>query len=140
MNQLDMISDAIAKLEATVEAAAAPLAESAQPLSEASKVPQRRCTKKPSAQRVIAPAKPQVRKTSQCVKTTKAPRSKKAVLMGLISRKSGATMQAMMSATGWQAHSVCAGLSGLRKDGFGLERRSNRKGETVYAIVEPGED
>jgi len=140
MNQLDMIEDAIAKLEATVEAAAAPSAESAQPLSEASKVPQRPCTKKPSAQRVIAPSKSEVRKMSRSLKTTKAPHSKKAVLMGLISRKSGATMQAMMSATGWQAHSVRAGLSGLRKDGFGVERRPNRKGETVYAIVEPSEN
>jgi DNA-binding transcriptional regulator PaaX len=43
-------------------------------------------------------------------------------------------MQAMMDATGWQAHSLRAALSGLRKSGIAVERRSNRKGQTVYAI------
>ncbi|MBO6676913.1 MAG: DUF3489 domain-containing protein [Rhizobiales bacterium] len=137
MTELDMITDTIARLEATVEAAAAPLTEAAQPLTGAPEAPRAKRTKKPSPQSAVAPANPEARKKGAGATTTKSPRSKKAVLVGLLSRKSGATMQAMMTATGWQAHSVRAGLSGLRKNGFKLERRSNRKGETVYAIVEP---
>ena len=41
--------------------------------------------------------------------------------------ESGATMPAMMQATGWQAHSVRAGLTGLRKSGVTIERSTNRK-------------
>ncbi len=139
MTQLDMITDSIARLEATVEAAATPVVGAVQPASVAPEVPQTKRAKKPSPQRTVAPAKPQALKTVAGSKTTKSPRGKKAVLIGLLSRKRGATMRAMMSATGWQAHSVRAGLSGLRKDGFGVERRSNRRGEALYAIVEPGE-
>jgi DNA-binding transcriptional regulator PaaX len=62
------------------------------------------------------------------------PEPKKQQLRRLVERKSGATINILMEATGWQAHSVRAALSGLRKDGFAVERRTNRKGETVYAL------
>ncbi|MEM6381669.1 MAG: DUF3489 domain-containing protein [Pseudomonadota bacterium] len=60
---------------------------------------------------------------------------KNVVLRRLLARKAGATVTALMSATGWQAHSVRAALSGLRKEGVAIERRKNRKGETVYISV-----
>ena len=62
------------------------------------------------------------------------PEPKKQVLRRLVERKSGASMATLMEATGWQAHSVRAALSGLRKDGVAVQRRSNRKGETMYAL------
>jgi hypothetical protein len=68
--------------------------------------------------------------------TTEAPKPepKKQQLRRLVARKSGATMDTLMEATGWQAHSVRAALSGLRKDGVAVQRRTNRKSETVYAL------
>lgn len=117
MTQLDMIVDTIAKLEATVDKANAPLHE---PIKPAEKQDARNRSKSTSA--TSLPKR----------KSTKAPQSKKAVLQSLVERKHGATLQAMMDATGWQAHSVRSGLTGLRKAGVTLERRANRKGETVY--------
>lgn len=117
MTQSDMIADTIAKLEATVDDAKAP---PAQPVGAAGCKPSRQRSKSTSAT------------TLAKRKSTKAPQSKKAVLRTLVERKHGATLQAMMDATGWQAHSVRAGLTGLRKAGVTLERRANRKGQTVY--------
>lgn len=62
------------------------------------------------------------------------PEPKKALVRRLVERKSGATMAALMEATGWQAHSVRAALSGLRKDGLAVDRCKNRKSETIYAV------
>ncbi|MFN3226045.1 MAG: DUF3489 domain-containing protein [Hyphomicrobiales bacterium] len=64
----------------------------------------------------------------------KRPPSRKRVIQKLMERKTGATMQDLMEATGWQAHSVRAAISGLRQNALSIERRKNRKGETVYAV------
>lgn len=54
---------------------------------------------------------------------TTAPRETKAtILRKLLSRKNGADVIALQSATGWQPHSVRAALSGLRKTGYTIER------------------
>ncbi len=64
--------------------------------------------------------------------------TKKSTLLKLISRPKGANIDALTKATGWQAHSVRAGLTGLRKDGHKVERIKNHKGYRAYRIV--GED
>lgn len=68
---------------------------------------------------------------------SKRPTTKKLVMRKLMARKSGATMQALTNATGWQPHSVRAALSGMRHSDLHIERGKNRKGETVYAIKTP---
>lgn len=120
MTQLDMIEDAIAKLEATVEDAQPSLADHNYSADVKAKPNRPAATK-------ANPHKP---------KSSKPQRSKKAVLQLLVERKSSATMSAMIEATGWQAHSVRAGLTGLRKAGVDLERRTNRKGETFYVVAQ----
>ena len=127
MTQLDMISDAIAKLEATVEDAKAP------PTQDLPTAARGKPASKRSGLDVPAAAPKDKPRGS---KDNKRPRTKRAVLLALVARKSGATMPAMMEATGWQAHSVRAGLTGLRKDGVTIERSTNRKGETVYGVVD----
>ncbi len=65
-----------------------------------------------------------------------APRtgSKQALLIEMLSEKAGATLDALVAATGWLPHTTRAALTGLRKRGFSIERR--REGETsVYHIV-----
>jgi DNA-binding transcriptional regulator PaaX len=55
----------------------------------------------------------------------------------MLERPSGATVVVLCKATGWQAHSVRAALTGLRKAGHIIERRQgNGKASTsVYRIV-----
>lgn len=132
MTQLDMIDDAIANMEATVEAAKAPLEPG--PIAHATTG---KLAKTLSVSRPVRPT--QTVSTTKRPRPAKTPRSKKAVLQALVERKHGATIVAMMGATGWQAHSVRAGLTGLRKAGLALERRTNRKGEMVYSAPQPAQ-
>ncbi len=53
--------------------------------------------------------------------------TKAAILRKLLSRKAGADLVTLQSATGWQPHSVRAALSGLRKAGFGIDRTEPAK-------------
>lgn len=53
--------------------------------------------------------------------------TKTAILRKLLSRKSGADLTALQSATGWQPHSVRAALSGLRKAGYTIDRTDPAK-------------
>lgn len=61
-------------------------------------------------------------------RTTKAAR-----LVALLEAPGGASLAEMAAALGWQAHTIRAALSGLRKAGRRVERQS-RGGETVYAL------
>lgn len=63
--------------------------------------------------------------------------TKVAVLRRLLTRKAGADLAALQSATGWQPHSVWAALSGLRKAGYVIDRvESAKPGDTtVYRIA-----
>jgi len=50
-----------------------------------------------------------------------APKGKTALLIDLLSRPEGATIEAMMAATGWQAHSVRGAIAGAIKKARGHE-------------------
>ena len=60
----------------------------------------------------------------------------------LLTRKNGADLSALQLAKGWQPHSVRAGLSGLRKAGFIIDRTDAAKpgGTTTYRITGGPED
>jgi hypothetical protein len=47
------------------------------------------------------------------------PKGKIGALVGLLRQEGGTTVEAMMAATGWQAHSVRGALSGVLKKGLG---------------------
>ena len=61
-------------------------------------------------------------------RTTKA-----AALLALLGRGGGATMPELIEATSWLPHTVRAALTGLRKKGHSIARRS-RNGVTCYFI------
>ena len=61
--------------------------------------------------------------------------TKKSTLLKLISRPMGASIDVLTKATGWQAHSVRAALTGLRKDGHKIERANDNKRKSVYRIA-----
>jgi hypothetical protein len=64
--------------------------------------------------------------------------TKAAIVGKLLSRTRGASLGDITAATGWQAHSIRAFLTGLRKKGFNLEREQRRDGATGYRIVKSG--
>ncbi len=67
------------------------------------------------------------------------PGTKQALLIDLLKRKKGATMEKIVAATGWQAHSVRGAISGALKKKLGLAVTSEKPGDGPrrYRIVAP---
>jgi hypothetical protein len=63
------------------------------------------------------------------------PGSKQALIIKMLSRKSGATLEALIEATSWLPHTTRAALTGLRKRGYTvlLERQDGRP--SLYRIA-----
>jgi hypothetical protein len=62
--------------------------------------------------------------------------SKLAEVIVLLNRNKGASLEELILATGWQAHTTRAALTGLRQRGYGIERQRGGKGEaSIYRIV-----
>ena len=64
--------------------------------------------------------------------------SKKATIEALVRRKEGAAITELMTATGWQEHSVRAALTGLRKAGHMITRERLDDSATRYRISKAG--
>ena len=67
-----------------------------------------------------------------------APRagSKLALVTAMLAKPEGATIAALVSATGWQPHTARAVLTGLRKRDFAIERaRANGGTTSIYRIA-----
>jgi Protein of unknown function (DUF3489) len=62
--------------------------------------------------------------------------SKTAIVLGLLKRREGATLKALMEATEWQAHSVRGFLSGTlrKKMGLKIESAKSAAGKRRYSI------
>ena len=63
--------------------------------------------------------------------------SNSAAMIKLLSRAKGATPTELMASTGWQAHSIRAFLSGLRRKGRPIFREARKSGEICYRIDIP---
>ena len=69
-----------------------------------------------------------------------APRSGTKIdhVVKMLSRPEGATLEAIINATGWLPHTTYAALTGLRKRGYALERsRNDNVGRSVYRLALP---
>ena len=76
-----------------------------------------------------------VRARAAARKVTRAPESKATLVVALLRDPKGATLQRIMRATGWQAHSVRGFIAGHVKKKLGLKVQSfKRDGERVYAL------
>jgi hypothetical protein len=62
-------------------------------------------------------------------------RTKKAAVIALLAHPDGASLNDLRTATGWQAHSVRAALTGLRKEDHAITRDKDDKGETRYRLA-----
>jgi ribosomal protein L7/L12 len=87
----------------------------------------------------VAPKKARATKGATEKDVTATPRegSKKAIVLELIRRADGASLQEIMSATNWQAHSVRGFISGAltKKMGLTVESLKTPEGARVYRIA-----
>ncbi len=97
---------------------------------------------RPSRAKKTRPASPKTRKPGRVVaNTTPVPSAragtKQALLIDLMKRKNGATIDEAVAATGWQRHSVRGAISGTLKKKLGLAVTSeNLEGRgRVYRIA-----
>jgi hypothetical protein len=80
--------------------------------------------------RAKKPAKTESKAGSKTVKNTKTAR-----IVALLQRPNGATLEALMKATGWQAHSVRGFLSGQLRKRMHLRLKSTKHdGARVYTL------
>jgi Protein of unknown function (DUF3489) len=71
-----------------------------------------------------------------------APRSGTKIdhVIKMLGRREGATLEAIIKATGWLPHTTYAALTGLRKRGYVLERsRNDEVGPSTYRLAPPCE-
>jgi hypothetical protein len=81
------------------------------------------------------PADPPTTQTSPAIAAAPSkPATKIAIVIELMAREGGATLEEMMAATGWLSHSTRAVLSGLRKKGYELAK-IKRGDSTCYCIA-----
>ncbi|WP_320177843.1 DUF3489 domain-containing protein [Roseovarius pacificus] len=66
-------------------------------------------------------------------------KTKTALVREILTRPDGAKLEELCKATGWQAHTVRAALSGLRKAGHIIEPGNDDAGQSVYRISTPEE-
>ena len=65
---------------------------------------------------------------------------KLALVLGLLQRPEGATIEQLIRATGWLPHTTRAALTGLRRRGYSISRE-RRKGEgSIYRVAGPKEE
>jgi Protein of unknown function (DUF3489) len=86
--------------------------------------------------RQVAPKKGRERNTaSRAARPVARENSKTAKVIALLQQPEGATLKAIVRATGWQTHSVRGFISGQLKKKLGLKvRSSKRDGDRVYSI------
>jgi hypothetical protein len=81
-------------------------------------------------------AKAQPTPDAETAPQPKTPKAKIAILLGLLRQPGGATIEAMMAATGWQAHSVRGALSGSIKKALGIAVISEKtEAGRIYRIA-----
>ena len=61
--------------------------------------------------------------------------TKQALVVEMLCAKKGATLNALVDATGWLPHTTRAALTGLRKRGFSIERTREEGADSIYRIV-----
>ena len=64
------------------------------------------------------------------------PISKQAQLAALVTRDAGATLDQMITATGWLAHTTRAALTGLKKKGYAISS-DKVEGVRTYLAIAP---
>ena len=85
----------------------------------------------PKTQKASAVAQPE----AQSFDGAPRPGSKQGLVVEMLSKDDGASLDALIKATGWLPHTTRAALTGLRKRGYGVERVRNESKGSLYRIV-----
>ena len=95
-------------------------------------VPRKGSAKAPTAKTTDAPVNPKTPRTRE--------NSKQAQMIGLLKRTDGATLNELIEATGWQAHTVRGAMAGALKKKLGLTITSDKATgqERTYRISSEG--
>ena len=64
------------------------------------------------------------------------PGSKQALVVEMLRKDDGASLDALIKATGWLPHTTRAALTGLRKRGYSVERVRDETKGSLYRIAE----
>ena len=98
----------------------------------------------PQAQPAETAKEPKAQKPAKAEKAEKAEKpikvrapSKQDVMLSLLKREGGTSLSELMSATGWQQHSVRGALSTLNKGLGGVIENAKRDGQRIYWIGAP---
>jgi hypothetical protein len=107
----------------------------------------RTTTKQTAAKRKVSkPAMSRGKTRARIAAVAKTPKSraaaapakretKKGIVAALLGRAEGASIEELTAATGWQAHSVRAVLTGFRKSGQDVARSKDEAGTTRYRLA-----
>jgi len=92
----------------------------------------------PAAPQVAKGRAPRSRSTTEARTTESAHGGKKAEVITMLQKPGGATLQAIMDATGWQAHTTRGFIAGTLKTKMGLQVESfkNEAKERSYRITQ----
>ena len=96
----------------------------------------RAAAKPPRNKRIVKSPLVAVKGAASSAKARQAPGTKQAVLLALMRRKGGTTIDEAVTALGWQPHSVRGLISGVARKKLGLSVQTNRddKGRLQYRI------
>jgi hypothetical protein len=80
-------------------------------------------------------SKSNVNATASAMENAPRAGSKQALVIEMLSRNKGTTIEALVEATGWLPHTTRAVLTGLRKRGFSIDRTRGEGERSVYRVV-----
>ena len=86
----------------------------------------------PETAKVSAAAQPEQRSIDGAPR----PGSKQALVVDMLCKSDGASLDALIKATGWLPHTTRAALTGLRKRGYSVERVRDESKGSLYRIAE----
>ena len=107
------------------------VADDAMPSSRPTLEPQKAAAAAKTKKASVA-AQPEAR-SIDCVPR---PGSKQALIVEMLCKDAGASLDALVQATGWLPHTTRAALTGLRKRGYAVERVRDEGRGSMYRIVE----
>jgi hypothetical protein len=82
------------------------------------------------------PAKTAARSAPRSIDGAPRPGSKQALVVEMLCKDDGASLDALVKATGWLPHTTRAALTGLRKRGYAVERVRDESKGSLYRIVQ----
>ena len=83
----------------------------------------------------LAGAPPEGARTADASNVNPRAGTKQALVIGMLSKDGGVTLDALVEATGWLPHTTRAAMTGLRKRGFTIERTRDEMLGSLYRII-----